>query len=345
MPLSFALFTRAVAASKGDRCGCALAGAATARMTAASPNRTTAVLISIAGFLRAMSMVAPRSCNRAVGAGGDISQASHGRALLVPAKMPFRNGEVFVPKRRKRRRLRPNDGFLPARLAGRWPRFDRAISDPDRGLDALAGEWQFPQVRAGRVGNRIGERRSGRSLRGLAGAQEWLLRPVDKMDLDTVRQVGKAHDRVGAPIPAGNLRSVERHLFVQGPACGLHDAALDLIANAIGIDDLTAVVGGDEPDRPHAAAFALDLDLDCNCRIGGEILVACKAEAAAAVLRRPLAWPPAEALGGQLDDVARADVLQVPQPELDRVRVSRLRQLVHDALGREHVHVGAEPAQ
>ena len=85
-----------------------------------------------------------------------------------------------------------------------------------------------------------------------------------------------------------------------------------------------------------AAALAVDLDFDRDRAVGGEVLVAREGEAAPAPALLLVARP-AEALGGRADHVARARVLEVPQPELDRIGLRRARELVHEALDREHV--------
>src|SRR5260370_477727 len=53
---------------------------------------------------------------------------------------------------------------------------------------------------------------------------------------------------------------------------------------------------------------------------------------------------PAKAFGCGGDDVASPRVVEVAQPEIDRVGLARLSQLVHEALDREDVHIRAEAA-
>ncbi len=89
------------------------------------------------------------------------------------------------PKHQKRRR----------RVIGRWPQRPQAL-DSDRGLDALAIERQLADSHAGRIGDRIGERRRGRALRRFAGAEERRAGAVDDVHVDAVRHVGKAQDRI-----------------------------------------------------------------------------------------------------------------------------------------------------
>src|SRR6266403_5239271 len=54
------------------------------------------------------------------------------------------------------------------------------------------------------------------------------------------------------------VRAIELHLFEQRPAYGLQDAALDLGANAVGVDDLSAIMGAANTFDLDVAARALD---------------------------------------------------------------------------------------
>jgi hypothetical protein len=54
---------------------------------------------------------------------------------------------------------------------------------------------------------------------------------------------------------------------------------------------------------------------------------------------------PAEALGRRHEDVARARIGELAQPERERILPAGNRELVHDRLDREHVRVGAQRAQ
>ena len=87
-----------------------------------------------------------------------------------------------------------------------------------------------------------------------------------------------------------------------------------------------------------APGLALHLDLD---REGAdrpaEVLVAREGEAAPAAARQLDPRRPAEALGGEVDDVAGARIVEMAQAELDRIGAGGDRQLVHEALDREDV--------
>ena len=66
-------------------------------------------------------------------------------------------------------------------------------------------------------------------------------RPVDQVD----RGLPAPRERSGSdssPNRGWSPRAVERQLLLQGPAHRLHDVAFDLVAHAVGIDDLPAIV-------------------------------------------------------------------------------------------------------
>jgi hypothetical protein len=85
------------------------------------------------------------------------------------------------------------------------------------------------------VGNGIGDRRGGRPLRCLAGAEKRLARPIEHVDLDRITRLREAHDRITAPVAAENAASVKQDALIKRPARGLHDAALDLVLVASGL--------------------------------------------------------------------------------------------------------------
>src|SRR5436190_1060468 len=82
-----------------------------------------------------------------------------------------------------------------------------------------------------------------------------------------------ARDRIGLPVDAGDPGIVEGHALIQRPAHRLHDRALDLVGQAIRIDDLTAVDRGDRPDQMRAPGLAIDFHFGRNRAISREILV------------------------------------------------------------------------
>src|SRR5207248_7789442 len=146
----------------------------------------------------------------------------------------------------------------------------------------------------------------------------------DDVSVDTLRNACEAHDRIAAPVAAGDAHVVERYRLVQGPAQRLHDAALDLIADAVGIDGVAAVDYGDNAHDIDTAAFAVDVDFHCHRRIRAKILVAREPESAAAALPGLALREkgvPAEALRGHANDVLCARIPEVPQPERHRIEL------------------------
>src|SRR2546430_8686224 len=112
-------------------------------------------------------------------------------------------------------------------------------SHPDGSLYPRSCERQLADALAGGACHRVGNRCCRWPLTGLAGAKEWLTRTIDHMDVHTLEQAVEPQDRIGAPITALDAGLVEAHCLVQGPARRLHDATLDLVFDAVGVDGLT----------------------------------------------------------------------------------------------------------
>src|SRR5579859_7298705 len=102
-------------------------------------------------------------------------------------------------------------------------------------VDACRGQRNVADALADRVGNRVRQRRAGRSLRRLARSQERRTRMRDHLHVDRFRHVREARDGISAPVAAGDAMRLPRDLLEKRPADGLHDAALDLVADAVGI--------------------------------------------------------------------------------------------------------------
>src|SRR5690349_9938159 len=182
-----------------------------------------------------------------------------------------------------------------ATMLGRGPAPPR--SDADRGLDSLPRQRQLAQAHAGRVGDRVGDGRRGRSLRRLAGAEKRRAGAFDHVDFDAVGHLGEARDRVGCPIVAYDPASVERDGLVERPAHRLDDATFDLVAYPVGIDHLSAVDRADWTDHARAPGFALDFDLHREREVRREVLVAREREAASSTAGLGVTRP-AESRGG-----------------------------------------------
>src|SRR6185369_3402696 len=176
-----------------------------------------------------------------------------------------------------------------------WPfsvRFDLVIRwslparlHSDRRFDTARGERQLAQAHAGGARHRIGHRGGGRTLTGLAGAEEFLARAIDHVHLDALRQSGEADRREARPVAAQDGLAVEAHRLVQRPARRLHNGAFGLIADAVRVDGLAGVDGGDDAAELDRAGLVLDFGLAREGAIGGEVLVARKGEAATAPAR------------------------------------------------------------
>src|SRR5262249_60888408 len=101
---------------------------------------------------------------------------------------------------------------------------------------------------------RMGGGRAYTRLGELARAPWLLCWPVDKVD-GHLRYLRKLEDWIARPIDARHPRAIELQLLEQCAAGGLHDVPFDLVSEAVGIDDLAAVVsdieflGGHLPRR------------------------------------------------------------------------------------------------
>ena len=69
---------------------------------------------------------------------------------------------------------------------------------------------------------------------------------------------------------ARHRRAVEQDFFFQSPAYALNDVAFDLVHEAIGVDDLPAVVGDVEPLNANLAGLAVDLDFGDRADLSGQ---------------------------------------------------------------------------
>src|SRR5262249_174478 len=113
----------------------------------------------------------------------------------------------------------------------------------------------------GGVEDRVGDRGRYRTDRRLAGARGRQLGMVDQHHLDRLGRLGDVEDRVGHPVDAGHVLSVELYLLPRRAAPALRDVAVDGVLEPGGIDDLAAVVGDGELARPDLSARAVDIDL------------------------------------------------------------------------------------
>ena len=175
---------------------------------------------------------------------------------------------------------------------------------------------------------------------GLAGAEERLARPVDDVHLDGGRHRGETQDRIGAPVEAGAMRVASK--VTARRAVQLSDwmiAALDLVADAVRIDGLAAVDRGDHARQIRRAGVAIDARPPSpprNRRRGS-----CSGQRRSRSRgRAAFVAPPSRTVGGRSARPRRARASRRwREPESDRIGAAAARQLVHEALDREHVHV------
>src|SRR5258706_3766807 len=207
---------------------------------------------------------------------------------------------------------------------------------------ALGREWNSTQADAGRVIYRVGERSANRRARGLAGAERRFIRPVDQIYFK-FGHVGESQNWITRPVDACYVRAIELHLLEKHPAYGLQNAALDLGANAIGVDDLSAIMGAADTFDLDASARALDRHLHAHRHEGLAVLVVDIGYAAttrdggfcASARRRPCL--PFHHRRHALDQLDAARILETAQAKLDRVDARRCRQLVGEALDRKAI--------
>src|SRR5262249_11826137 len=170
-----------------------------------------------------------------------------------------------------------------------------------------------------------------------------LVRTVDQLDLDGGR-CRHGEDWIACPVARADPAAVEAHLFLQGPAHRLDDAAFDLIGKSIRIDDQPSIDRGGHARHAHRAAAAIDFELRHNRYVGREVLVFGKTEATAA---RAVTFPPffpASFLGNRLDDRPGARVAEMREAEGNRIDAGRGCELIHEAFDGEYVGIAAERA-
>src|SRR5262249_11469266 len=154
---------------------------------------------------------------------------------------------------------------------------------------------------------------------GFAGAEPGLAGAVEQDGVER-GDVAEAEDRVALPVGGGDAEAVERDLLAQRPARGLDEAALELVDDAVGIDDLAGVGGDRAAHETDGGGRVVDGELDGDGAPALLVLVAREGQAAAATAARgPRLRLPAEALGGGDEHVARARIGEVAQAELEGI--------------------------
>src|SRR5262249_59758864 len=112
----------------------------------------------------------------------------------------------------------------------------------------------------------------------------------------------EADDGIVGPRARGDTRAIEADGLLERPARGLDDAALDLIDDAVGVDDLAGVDGRDRARHPHASGRAIDDHVGDDGAITREVLVARERNTTSAGALAPGLRRPPGALSGGFDD-------------------------------------------
>ena len=120
--------------------------------------------------------------------------------------------------------------------------------------------------------NRVGKRRANRCAGRFTRPNRLFGWTIDQLYVD-LGHAGEPQDRIARPIHAHNAGAIEHHLFHQHAADGLQDAALDLCAHAIGINDLPAIMRTRDSFDRDLSAGPVDRDLHPHAHIGFAVLV------------------------------------------------------------------------
>src|SRR6185312_17530501 len=177
---------------------------------------------------------------------------------------------------------------------------------------------------------------------GFASTPGDLRRPIDQVD-DHIGHIGERQDRVARPIQACHAGAIELQLFDQGAADRLYDTALDLIANTIRVDDLTAIMDNRGALDAGFAALAINLDIDNDANIGARELVmniaqtAPSYDVATAPTIADLVRLPFRQLTQPSQELGAARITDMLETELQRVRPGRCNDLVEERLIGERV--------
>ena len=133
--------------------------------------------------------------------------------------------------------------------------------------------------------------------------------------------VGEARHAVLREVRVEDLAVLEVDRLEERAAEALDDRALDLVAQAVGVDDGAALEGGDDADDLDAAALPVDRDLGAGGDVAALLGAAGDAEAAA---RRGLRACPSRTCSAAASSTARSrGVLEVLQAERERVHRRR----------------------
>src|SRR5215831_18795221 len=208
----------------------------------------------------------------------------------------------------------PRDQHYGAPRARATPRLGGEL-----GGEALRQRQRYvPKASTGCIGDGIGNRRSSWPLCRFTRTEERRPGLIEYMNLEVVRNFAKAQDGIAAPVAARDSRAIKRNALMERPACRLQDSALDLVRDAVRVHRFTTINRRDHTLEPHAAAIPVNLNFCGQREIRGEIFVSRKGKTATTVLP-PLVVRPAETLSGHLDDRLCPRIIQMAEPEIDRI--------------------------
>src|SRR3954447_20471427 len=209
----------------------------------------------------------------------------------------------------------PAEGHQRARLRGApmpW-------SLGERLLHPLGRKRHAADAHAGRIEDRVRDRRRHRPDRGFSRTGRRQLGMIDQHAVDRLRRLGDVEDRIGEPVHARYRLAIESDLFPQGARNALHDVALDAFDEAIRVDDLSAIMRDRELLREDLAALAVDFDLRHDRNAGAVALrirdTAPGSLRAGLVAARRGPRLPAGPVTHRLEQRAIARILDVAQPK------------------------------
>src|SRR5689334_17661762 len=102
---------------------------------------------------------------------------------------------------------------------------------------------------------------------------------------------------------------IEFHLFLKRPTQRLDYSALDLVSDAVGIDDLPTVISGDRSQDANTSVTSVNFDLDGDRNKSCQVFVPSEGDAATTVFFLLIAGP-TEFLRACREYVARSRVLE-----------------------------------
>src|SRR5262249_3151820 len=157
----------------------------------------------------------------------------------------------------------------------------------------------------------------------LARAPRHFVGRIDQIDGD-FGHVWKREDRIAAPVEARDRAAAEGELLDQRAAHGLHDVALDLVAQAVGVDDLPALVRHEHAVDFDLSGRAIHGHVRDNPDIGAHRLVfhvreAASARQGTAVARTRPARLPLRERAQALYQLEPASIGEVADADLERI--------------------------